>query len=107
MAAVTKETDVEDDFNAYRTNFISPALSQLFAGGTLGQQVGGQAYNRARLSYFGRAAYNYKEKYLAEFLWRDDGSYLFPAGHRFGFFPGILAGWRISEENFLRIILSS
>ncbi len=34
MAAVTKETDKEDDFNAYRTNFISPVLSQLFAGGT-------------------------------------------------------------------------
>ncbi|MDQ2721479.1 MAG: TonB-dependent receptor [Bacteroidota bacterium] len=104
MAAVTKETDTEDDFNAYRTNFISPALSQLFAGGTLGQQVGGAGYNRARLSYFGRVAYNYKEKYLAEFLWRDDGSYLFPAGHRFGFFPGILAGWRISEENFFKSI---
>ncbi len=102
MAAVTKETDQEDDFNAYRTNFISPALSQLFAGGTLGQQVGGSGYNRARLSYFGRAAYNYKEKYLAEFLWRDDGSYLFPKGHQFGFFPGILAGWRISEEGFFK-----
>src|SRR6185312_16277345 len=96
MAAVTRETDKEDDFNAYRTNFISPALDQLFAGGTQGQQVGGAGYDRARLSYFGRVAYNYKEKYLAEFLWRDDGSYLFPAGHRFGFFPGFLAGWRIS-----------
>ncbi len=100
MAAVTKETDKEDDFNSYRTNFISPALDQLFAGGTQGQQVGGAGYDRARLSYFGRVAYNYKEKYLAEFLWRDDGSYLFPAGHRFGFFPGFLAGWRISEEKF-------
>lgn len=102
MAAVTKETDKEDDFNAYRTNFISPALDQLFAGGTAGQQVGGAGYDRARLSYFGRVAYNYKEKYLAEFLWRDDGSYLFPAGHRFGFFPGFLAGWRISEERFFK-----
>jgi TonB-dependent starch-binding outer membrane protein SusC len=102
MAAVTRETDVEDDFNAYRTNFISPILDQQFAGGTLGQQVGGAGYDRARLSYFGRAAYNYKEKYLAEFLWRDDGSYLFPPGHRFGFFPGISAGWRISEENFFK-----
>lgn len=104
MAAVTKETDKEDDFNAYRTNFISPALDQLFAGGTQGQQVGGSGYNRARLSYFGRVAYNYKEKYLAEFLWREDGSYLFPPGHQFGFFPGILAGWRISEENFFKNI---
>lgn len=100
MAAVTKETDKEDDFNAYRTNFISPALDQMFAGGTQGQQVGGAGYNRARLSYFGRVAYNYKEKYLAEFLWREDGSYLFPENKRFGFFPGFLAGWRISEEKF-------
>jgi hypothetical protein len=74
----THFTDKEDDFNAYRTNFISPALDQLFAGGTQGQQVGGAGYERARLSYFGRVAYNYKEKYLAEFLWREDGSYLFP-----------------------------
>jgi len=102
MAAVTKETDKEDDFNAYRTNFISATVDQLFAGGTAQQNIGGSAYERARLSYFGRAAYNYKEKYLAEFLWRYDGSYLFPAAHRFGFFPGVLAGWRISEENFWR-----
>jgi len=102
MAAVTKETDKEDGFNAYSTNFISPALDQLFAGNNPGQHVGGGGYNRARLSYFGRVAYNYKEKYLAEFLWRDDGSYLFPKGHQFGFFPGILAGWRISEENFFK-----
>jgi len=100
LAAVTKETDKEDDFNAYRTNFISPAVDQLFAGGAAQQNVGGSAYERARLSYFGRAAYNYKEKYLAEFLWRYDGSYLFPQQHRFGFFPGVLAGWRISEEGF-------
>jgi len=100
MAAVTKEKDAEDDFNAYRTNFISSSIDQLFAGGAAQQTIGGAAYNRARLSYFGRAAYNYKEKYLAEFLWRYDGSYLFPPAHRWGFFPGVLAGWRISEENF-------
>ncbi|HEY4156388.1 MAG TPA: SusC/RagA family TonB-linked outer membrane protein, partial [Puia sp.] len=102
MAAVTKETDDEDDFNAYRTNFISPAIDQLFAGGANQQTIGGSAYDRARLSYFGRAAYNYKEKYLAEFLWRYDGSYLFPEAHRWGFFPGVLAGWRISEEDFFK-----
>ena len=102
LAAVTRETDKEDDFNAYRTNFISSAVDQLFAGGANGQAIGGSAYNRARLSYFGRAAYNYQEKYLAEFLWRYDGSYLFPANHRFGFFPGVLAGWRVSEEKFFK-----
>ena len=107
MAAVTKETDKEDDFNAYRTNFISPALDQLFAGGTAGQQVGGAGYNRARLSYFGRVAYNYKEKYLAEFLWRDDGSYLFPKGHRFGFFPGYWQDGEFLKKIFSRTISNS
>jgi len=104
LAAVTKETHDENDFNAYRTNFISSADDQLFAGGSVGQSVGGKAYNRAKLSYFGRVAYNYKEKYLAEFTWRYDGSYLFPQAHRFGFFPAVLAGWRISEENFWKPI---
>lgn len=102
MAAVTRETDNEDDYNAYRTNFISSSVDQLFAGGANGQTAGGSAYERARLSYFGRAAYNYKEKYLLEFLWRYDGSYLFPPQQRFGFFPGVLAGWRVSEENFFK-----
>jgi TonB-linked SusC/RagA family outer membrane protein len=102
MAAVTKETDKEDDFNAYRTNFISGAVDQLFAGGSAQQNVGGSAYNRAKLSYFGRVGYNYKEKYLAEFTWRYDGSYLFPNEKRFGFFPAVSAGWRISEEEFFK-----
>ena len=52
------------------------------------------------LNYLGRVAYNYQEKYLAEFLWRYDGSYIFPEETRFGFFPGIMLGWVVSEENF-------
>src|SRR5690606_4242433 len=39
-------------------------------------------------------------KYIAEFLWRYDGSYMFPENSRYGFFPGVMAGWVISEENF-------
>lgn len=102
MAAVTKEKDNEDNFMGYRRYFISPSVDQLFAGGDAEKTASGSAYNRARLSYFGRAAYNYKEKYLAEFLWRYDGSYLFPEQSRFGFFPGVLGGWRISEEDFFK-----
>lgn len=100
MAAVTRETDRGDNFNAYRRYFISSAIDQMFAGGDAEKDNGGSAYERARLSYFGRAAYNYQQKYMAEFLWRYDGSYMFPADSRWGFFPGILLGWNISEENF-------
>jgi TonB-linked SusC/RagA family outer membrane protein len=100
LAGVTKETIDDDNFSAYRRYYISSAIDQLFAGGDEEKNADGGAYERARLSYFGRVGYNYKEKYLAEFVWRYDGSYIFPPGHRFGFFPGILVGWRISEENF-------
>jgi TonB-linked SusC/RagA family outer membrane protein len=102
LAAVTRETIENQNFNAFRRNYISSAIDQLFAGGDAQLNNNGSAYNRARLSYFGRANYNYKEKYMIEFLWRYDGSYMFPASDRFGFFPGVLLGWRMSEEKFFR-----
>lgn len=100
LAGTNKETIEGDNFNAYRRFFISTALDQLFAGGDLEKNNGGGAFQRARINYFGRAAYNYKEKYLAEFLWRYDGSDIFPKETRYGFFPGVMGGWVISEENF-------
>lgn len=102
LAGVTKETSSASYFNAYRQYYASTAIDQLFAGGLSNQQTGGASWERARLNYFGRVGYNYKEKYIAEFLWREDGSYMFPEAKRFGFFPGVTAGWRISEENFFK-----
>ncbi|WP_026955876.1 SusC/RagA family TonB-linked outer membrane protein [Algoriphagus vanfongensis] len=100
VAGVNRETIEGNDFSAYRRYFISTAIDQMFAGGDLEKNNSGGAFNRARLNYFGRVAYNYKEKYLAEFLWRYDGSYIFPEDTRFGFFPGIMLGWVASEEGF-------
>lgn len=48
-----------------------------------------------------RAAYDYQSRYFAEFSGRYDGSYLFAEGHRWGFFPSVSGGWRISEEPFM------
>jgi TonB-dependent starch-binding outer membrane protein SusC len=103
LAGVTKETFDGERFSAFRRNYISPAVDQLFAGGSLQQNTDGSAYNRARLGYYGRAQYNYKEKYLAEFIGRYDGSYIFPENSRFGFFPGMLLGWNISKEDFFKV----
>jgi len=100
LAGVNRETIEWTGFNAYRRYFISTAVDQLFAGGDAEKDNGGSAWERARLNYFGRVAYNYQEKYLLEFLWRYDGSYMFPEDTRWGFFPGVLAGWVVSEENF-------
>lgn len=102
LAGVTKEQSNASYFNASRQYYPSTAIDELSAGGNAGILDGGGAWEKARLNYFGRVNYNYKEKYLAEFLWRVDGSYIFPQTHRFGFFPGISAGWVISEENFFK-----
>ena len=91
-----------DYFNAYRRFFQSTAVDQLFAGGSAEINNGGSGFVNARMSYFGRVNYAYQSKYLAEFVWRYDGSYIFPENKRFGFFPAISAGWRISEEGFWR-----
>lgn len=100
LAGVNRETIEYSGFGAYRRFFISDAIDQLFAGGDAQKDNNGSAWERARLSYFGRIAYNYSEKYLLEFLWRYDGSYMFPEDTRWGFFPGVLAGWVVSEESF-------
>ncbi|EOR93491.1 TonB-dependent receptor [Arcticibacter svalbardensis MN12-7] len=87
-------------FSAFRKNFISPTIDQLFAGGDAEKTNSGSASEQARLNYFGRVNYDFKGKYLFEFLGRYDGSYIFPESKRFGFFPGVSLGWRVSEEKF-------
>ncbi|MBD8488213.1 TonB-dependent receptor [Echinicola sp. CAU 1574] len=60
-----------------------------------------EIYQEAREGYLAKINYDYKEKYLVELLGRYDGSFLFAEGKRFGFFPGISAGWKISDESFM------
>ena len=111
LVGIQKETKEGDNFFAFRRNFISPVIDQLLVGGTPQQDLGNSTNlstsifgKRARLSYFGRVAYNYQEKYLLEFLWRYDGSYVFPESDRFGFFPGVLVGWNVAREKFFENI---
>jgi len=89
-----------DYFDAFRRYYAATAVDQLFAGGNAEVNNGGSGYVNARLNYFGRVNYSFNDKYLAEFVWRYDGSYIFPEDKRWGFFPGVSVGWRISEESF-------
>lgn len=100
VAGMEKETSENEYFDAFRKYYLSGAIQTLSAGGDKEKTNSGNAWERARLNYFGRASYNYNETYLAEFVWRYDGSYMFPESKRFGFFPGVLLGYRISNESF-------
>lgn len=55
-----------------------------------------------RASYGGQLNYDYNQKYLVTLLGRYDGSYLYAPDNRWGFFPGLTLGWRVTEEPFLR-----
>ena len=58
------------------------------------------ARTRARMGWLNILRYSYASKYLIEALARYDGSWKFPPGDRWGLFPAVSAGWRISEESF-------
>jgi TonB-linked SusC/RagA family outer membrane protein len=55
----------------------------------------------ALLSYFGKAGFNYADKYVASFTLRKDGSSNLGPDHRWGTFPAVGLGWRITNEPFL------
>ncbi|MDR1416692.1 MAG: TonB-dependent receptor [Prevotellaceae bacterium] len=52
-------------------------------------------------SVFGRAGYDYDDRYYAEASFRYDGSSRFEKAFRWGFFPSFSAGWRVSQESFM------
>lgn len=90
------------NFSAYRENYVTSAIDQLFAGGTINQQANGSASVSGRASFVARANYAYQGKYLLEATARYDGSPNFPKDKRWGFFPSLSAGWRMSEEAFIK-----
>ncbi|WP_303140415.1 TonB-dependent receptor [uncultured Parabacteroides sp.] len=85
---------------AYRKYFLSTSKEDIDLGGVSEMSNNGNSWKEARLNYFGRVSYNYLERYLVEFVWRADGSYRFPKEKRYGFFPGVSAAWRVSEEGW-------
>lgn len=88
---------------AYRQGFVSSEVDQLFAGADdINKTNDGSEETSGRINYFGRINYDFAGKYLASLTLRYDGSQNFPKGNRFGAFPGISVGWRLSEEAFVK-----
>jgi TonB-linked SusC/RagA family outer membrane protein len=99
--AAEQENAITTGFSAFRRNFLTPAIDQLFAGSLAGQEATGSASERGRKNFFGRVGYGFKDKYLVDFNFRYDGSSIFPPGNQFGFFPGVAFAWRMGKEKFI------
>ena len=63
---------------------------------------GGLNLESRGISYFARASYSLMDRYLLTATVRRDGSSNFGSGNRWGTFPSVAAGWRISEEAFMK-----
>ncbi len=86
---------------------VDPSLWTLSFGppnGQTTQNINGTPYQNALYSVFGRVDYNFQDKYLLSGTLRRDGSSVFSEEQRFGVFPSVTAGWRISRENFMKDI---
>ncbi len=102
LAGYSWEQEDYTNLKGSRDKFPGNDLPYLNAGSPDNQKIEGGGYGWAIQSYFGRLKYNYAERYLFESTFRYDGSSRFPADQKFGFFPSVAAGWRISEEQFIK-----
>ncbi|PRX46847.1 SusC/RagA family TonB-linked outer membrane protein [Salegentibacter salegens] len=67
------------------------------------QTVGGQEFYSSLASYFGRLNYNFDDRYLLTATVRRDGSSRFAPANRYGTFPSVALGWRLSNEDFFNV----
>lgn len=79
--------------------FTSDMINMIPEDGMVGA---GNTNLKRYMSLIGRFNYSYKDKYLVEFAFREDGSYRYHPDSRWGFFPVASVGWRISEEPFVK-----
>ena len=97
---------MSQEYNKYDTDYfrkydlIDDSMTSLDAATTVGE-ITGNYTQWAMRSYFGRVNLNWDGKYLLEANLRADGSSRFSKDKRWGYFPSVSAGWRISEENFM------
>lgn len=90
------------DMTANKTGLIDYTITTLGSALDINNRADGQEYDRAVRSYFGRINYAYKSRYLLEANLRYDGTSRFDRDHRWGYFPSVSAGWRVSEEDFFQ-----
>lgn len=104
LAGFEQSSYRSDVFDAGINQYASDIMDELFAGSADKDwyDINGSAVETARRSFFGRLGYDWKSRYMIQGIIRFDGSENFPKGKRWGIFPGVSVGWRISEEPFLK-----
>ena len=104
LSALLGYTSQRDNFrfNITEGNGFPNDLVTTLSGAT--EITNGNAFTSewSLISYIGRVNYNYADKYLVTATLRRDGSSRFGAGNKWGVFPSVSAGWRVTEEPFFQ-----
>jgi TonB-dependent starch-binding outer membrane protein SusC len=85
-----------------RFDYIRETFQYINYGGTLNQNNGGSGSEWSLFSLFGSATYMYDTKYILTANFRADASSRFAPNNQWGYFPSVSAGWKISNENFMK-----
>jgi len=96
-----KQSELTDIIQGYPSFFTSSEVFRLTTQGIPLSVDNVISADNKLLSFFGRANYDYKGKYLVSATFRADGSSRFARGNRWGYFPSAAVAWRISEESFM------
>ena len=98
---ITKKHVNTDEVHGFPTDYDANTAWKLTSQGTPYTIDDYYSADDKLLSYFGRANYNFQDKYLVSATFRADGSSKFDKKNRWGYFPSIALAWRISSEKFM------
>lgn len=103
MGAITYELRKGEGFNGYGAGSIGNEEDyEVLDAHPESHKVGGSKLTTSMMSYLGRINYSYDNKYLLTANFRADGSSAFAKGNRWGYFPSVSVGWRITNEEFFQ-----
>lgn len=102
MVGTSHESQNYDKFTAKRINFDQQENMSLQLGSSENQSAWSEGNAWTINSFFSRVNYTFKNRYIIEGTLRADGSSRFDPDHRWGYFPGVNAAWRLGEEGFMK-----
>ena len=102
MVGAANESSNDDSFSAKRINFDQQESMSLQLGSSENQSAWSVGSAWTINSFFSRVNYTFANKYIVEGTIRADGSSRFDPDHRWGYFPGVNAAWRLGEEDFIK-----
>ena len=103
MAGTELNRQNDSYFSGYKEGYAILNTDYMWPdAGTSTPQAYGGGSGYSLVSFFGKANYNYADRYMASFTIRRDGSSRFGKNNRYATFPSVSAGWRINQEKFLK-----